>query len=256
MAIQNKNRVVLRISGLSLIATGALILTMLFSTDLSSIISQKRLSDEWNTMERHSKQPTTSSTMRVGIIPPCILETPTAHKRTATKQLPERIETPDLAQKRLNREKAQGLGLRTTVHHKAVAHLSPFARIEIPKINLDAIVVQGVDDAALALGPGHMEETAWPGDVGNMVISGHRVTHSHPFYYINELKSGDPIHVYNRDRERFTYYVQEQKVVVPTDLSVIEPASDKTLTLSTCNPRFSAATRLIIVAKMPLVDLP
>jgi LPXTG-site transpeptidase (sortase) family protein len=126
---------------------------------------------------------------------------------------------------------------------------SAFARIEIPKIKVDEIVVEGVNQQQLALGPGHMEETAWPGEYGNMVISGHRVTHSRPFYYLDRLKIGDSITIHTKS-QKFTYSVVEKKIVKPTDLSVIEPTKDRILTLTTCNPLFSARTRLIIHAKM------
>ncbi len=68
------------------------------------------------------------------------------------------------------------------------------ARIVIPKLGLDAIVVElaGLDDEdSLKLGPGHIPSTAYPGGSGNVVISGHRTTYGAPFKYINELVPGD-----------------------------------------------------------------
>jgi LPXTG-site transpeptidase (sortase) family protein len=135
------------------------------------------------------------------------------------------------------------------VKHAPVKLGSAFARIVIPKIKVDEIVVEGVNQQQLALGPGHMEETAWPGECGNMVISGHRVTHSRPFYYLDQLKDGDLITIHTKS-DKFVYSVVEKKIVKPTDLSVIAPTKDRILTLTTCNPLFSARTRLIIHAKM------
>ncbi len=130
-----------------------------------------------------------------------------------------------------------------------VANKAPFARIVIPRIGLDATVFEGTDEGALAFGPGHMEKTAWPGEDGNMVISGHRVTHTHPFYYLDELKPSDPIYIY-KDSNQYIYYMTGNKVVPPTDMSVINPTGGKTLTLTTCNPRHSARTRLVVFARM------
>jgi len=132
---------------------------------------------------------------------------------------------------------------------KNISANGSFARIVVPKIRLDAIVVEGVEKEDLARGPGHMEETAYPGEIGNVVISGHRVTYSRPFYDLNELERGDPIRLLTSTSE-FIYYVVGKKVVKPTDVSVIQPTSDRTLTLITCNPRYSSRTRLVIIAKM------
>jgi sortase A len=139
--------------------------------------------------------------------------------------------------------------MQRQIKHAKIKFGSPFARIVIPKIKVDDIVVEGVDQEQLALGPGHMEETAWPGEYGNMVVSGHRVTHSRPFFRLDELKVGDSIVIYTKSQE-FTYHVIEKKVVKPTNLNVIKPTRNRILTLTTCNPPYSAKTRLIIHAKI------
>lgn len=125
----------------------------------------------------------------------------------------------------------------------------PLARMVIPKINLDTIVLEGVGSDVLKKGPGHMRNTAKPGEVGNFVLSGHRSTYGRPFYALDKLKKGDPIHVYTAT-DKFTYYVTEQKIVDPTALWVTKQTKDKTLTLTTCHPIFSAKQRLVVFAKM------
>ena len=123
------------------------------------------------------------------------------------------------------------------------------AVIQIPKIGVNSVVVEGVEVADLKKGPGHYPETALPGQVGNMVVSGHRTTYGAPFYRLDELKPGDQIIVFDAAGP-FRYRITETKVVAPTQISVIAPSSDARLTLTTCHPRFSARQRLIIVAAL------
>lgn len=123
------------------------------------------------------------------------------------------------------------------------------ALIKIPKIGVDAVVVEGVEVEDLKKGPGHYPETALPGQLGNMVISGHRTTYGAPFYRLDELEVGDEITIFDANGP-FVYKVTESKIVLPTEIGVIAPSSDARLTLTTCHPRFSAAKRLIIVAQL------
>jgi sortase A len=124
------------------------------------------------------------------------------------------------------------------------------ALLEIAKINLSMVVVEGVAVEDLKLGPGHYPGTPLPGEPGNVVISGHRTTYSHPFYNVNELTRGDPITLTNPDGTKEIYLVSETRVVEPTAVEVVSNTPDDRLTLTTCNPRYSAAQRLIVVAKL------
>lgn len=123
------------------------------------------------------------------------------------------------------------------------------ALVEIPKIEVNAVVVEGVEIADLKKGPGHYPESALPGQLGNMVISGHRTTYGAPFYRLDELKVGDEIIVFDASGP-YKYKVTESKVVAPTEIGVIAPSDDARLTLTTCHPRFSARQRLVVVAAL------
>jgi sortase A len=126
----------------------------------------------------------------------------------------------------------------------------PAVRIVIPRIEVDSIVVElaGLDDLEnLNKGPGHIPGTAWPGEPGNMVISGHRTTYGAPFNRIDELEPGDEIIIYTASG-RFDYAVSETLVVVPTDLSVLDQAGETRLTLTSCHPEFRASNRIVAVA--------
>jgi sortase A len=120
--------------------------------------------------------------------------------------------------------------------------------LSIPKIGLNEAIVEGVGEAELEQGPGHYPGTPLPGQPGNVAIAGHRTTYAHPFYNLNELVPGDPIYVLT-SQGLFRYRVVGTQVVAPTDVAVLTTASDiPTLTLTTCNPRYSASTRMVVRA--------
>jgi len=119
--------------------------------------------------------------------------------------------------------------------------------IKIPRIGLNMAFVQGVDAAALAKGPGHYPRSPLPGNGGNVVIAGHRTTHLAPFWSIDALAPGDQIMLQTR-RGTFLYRVQWVKVVVPAALWVTGTTRAPSLTLTTCNPRFSQRQRLVVRA--------
>jgi LPXTG-site transpeptidase (sortase) family protein len=122
-------------------------------------------------------------------------------------------------------------------------------RLSIPKIDFNAIVVEGTGRRDLLLGPGHMESTAQPGDTGNAVITGHRDTF---FRHIYELDRGDVITV-QRSGQTYNYEVTGKKIVDPQDLSVIKPSGERQLTLITCYPTYyvgPAPERLVIFSKL------
>jgi sortase A len=121
--------------------------------------------------------------------------------------------------------------------------------IQIPNIGVDQAVVEGVGVEDLKKGPGHYPGTPLPGEAGNSAIAGHRTTYGAPFNRLDELKNGDPITVRTR-AGTFRYEVSSSKVVSPSEVSVLAPTPDNRLTLTTCNPKYSAAQRLIIVAAL------
>ena len=126
---------------------------------------------------------------------------------------------------------------------------SPMAHLQIPKIGLDEIVVSGTNEGDLAKGPGHYLGTAMPGQAGNVAIAGHRTTHGAPFNRLAELAIGDPIYLTTSSGQQLTYIVSAVPVAVsPRDVTVLNNFGDDRLTLTTCNPEYSAVQRLIVVA--------
>ena len=121
------------------------------------------------------------------------------------------------------------------------------AILKIPKLGVEKAVVQGVSLGLLKKGPGHYPTTPMPGQPGNAAIAGHRTTYGAPFFRLNELDPGDEILVTTR-QGRFRYEVAETRIVRPNETSVLGESDDNRLTITTCNPRFSAAQRLVVIA--------
>ncbi len=117
--------------------------------------------------------------------------------------------------------------------------------LRIPAIGLNQVVVEGTNTQDLRKGPGHYTGTPLPGQTGNAAIAGHRTTYGHPFYSLNVLKVGNPI-VVTSIQGIFVYDVTKTQVVAPSNSSVIANTPGVHLTLTTCNPRFSASTRLVV----------
>ena len=153
------------------------------------------------------------------------------------------------SQKNLEAEWERQAAAVSTPEHPVISPDMMLTRVVIPKIGLDAIVVEGASRKALSEGPGHMKETAMPGENGNVVITGHRDTF---FRHIYELVKGDQIQV-RRNGKTFTYEVTGKKIVMPDDVSVIRPTHDPRLTLITCYPTYyigPAPKRLVVFSRL------
>jgi len=126
----------------------------------------------------------------------------------------------------------------------------PVGLLTIPRIGLnDEVIVEGVSDSDLRQGPGHYPGTPLPGQPGNAAIAGHRTTYAAPFYNLNELQVGDPV-VVRTLAGTFHYAVSQTTIVAPTDAAVLDDTTGPELTLTTCNPRYSASQRLVVVATL------
>ena len=108
----------------------------------------------------------------------------------------------------------------------------PIGLIEIPRLGLSSVVLEGDDTAALLLGVGHLSDTPLPWHGGNTVFAAHRDTFFRPLAHI---RKGDVIRFSTADAS-LEYVVKELKVVEPTAVDVLEPTSAATLTLITCFP--------------------
>jgi sortase A len=109
----------------------------------------------------------------------------------------------------------------------------PVARLRVPRLGIDEIVLSGASGRTLAFGPGHLDGTAEPGSAGNVVLAGHRDTH---FHFLRELVPGDEIVLETADGWQLRYRMTGTAVVDERDLRPLRPTTEATLTLVTCYP--------------------
>ena len=121
-------------------------------------------------------------------------------------------------------------------------------RIKIPALGLDTVVVEGITPSALRAGAGHYPQTPLPCEGGNVSIAGHRTTYGRPFGNVDQLKPGDTIELTTPIGGCVYQVARDPWVVAPTEMSVIDPTAERSLTLTTCHPKGSAAQRLIVRA--------
>ncbi|MBU4215226.1 MAG: class E sortase [Actinobacteria bacterium] len=137
------------------------------------------------------------------------------------------------------------------------SHATTFATLQVPRWTGEPIrpISQGTDRQTVldVLGIGHYDGTAMPGAIGNFAVAGHRTTFAKPFNRIAELQLGDPLVVRTADTW-YVYTVTSTQIVRPSDVSVIAPVpgepgatpTERSITLTTCHPMFSATQRYIV----------
>lgn len=147
-------------------------------------------------------------------------------------------------------------------------------QINIPRIGMRRYFVKGAGTQDLTKGPGIYRETPFPGSGRAVAIAGHRTTYGAPFLDIDKLEPGDPI-VLTMPYGRFTYRVTRQQIIAPTDWSILQyGAAEPTqaarqqvqatrrcvgtcehLVLTACHPKYSAAKRIAVFARLSKVQL-
>lgn len=132
--------------------------------------------------------------------------------------------------------------------HRIVPDGYPFGRIEIPRLGISVMVVEGVEPDNLELGVGHVPGTAFPGEDGNVGIAGHRDTF---FRKLRKIRTGDEIRIATL-RGSYEYSVESTRVVAPGEVEVLQASSEPALTLVTCYPFYyvgPAPNRFIVRAR-------
>ena len=106
--------------------------------------------------------------------------------------------------------------------------------IEIPSINLSQALVEGISDNVLQYFLGHFPDSAAPGQVGNFAIAGHRVSdYTDAFINLYKVTAGDKIIVKTHDK-KYTYVIEENYIVNPDKVEVLDATENATITLITC----------------------
>jgi sortase A len=149
---------------------------------------------------------------------------------------------------RLHEERRRVTYLAHALQRQAKAG-SAVGRIRIPAISASFVVVKGAGTSELENGPGIYSETNFPGVPGTTAIAGHRTTYLAPFRHIDQLHRGESI-LLEMPYARLVYKVIGLRVVLPTDVSVLDPVGYSRLILSACTPLFSASHRLIVFARL------
>jgi sortase A len=121
------------------------------------------------------------------------------------------------------------------------------ARIRIPQLDLNLVLVNGTSVSDLRRGPGRHLETYMPGEHELVYIAGHRTTYGAPFGDINELKAGDTITL-ELPYATIEYRVTRHRIVDDNDVSVLESPHHEQLVLQACHPRFFASQRYLVYA--------
>ncbi len=137
---------------------------------------------------------------------------------------------------------------RTNLAANPVLSDGSLGRIEIPRLGISALIVEGTSYTALNRGVGHIEGTSWTGVPGNIGLSAHRDTLFRP---LRNVRKGDEISL-TQAAKQFRYRVVSTKIVRPTDVAVLEPDGREILTLVTCYPFYfigPAPSRFIVRAE-------
>lgn len=109
--------------------------------------------------------------------------------------------------------------------------------LEVPSLEMELPILEGVDDATLAKGVGHHPETAFPGQDDRIFLAGHNDT---TFSKISKLKKGDEIVLYLANGS-YRYVMQSSEIVDYKDTRVLESTKRESLVVSTCYPFYNVA---------------
>ncbi len=120
-----------------------------------------------------------------------------------------------------------------------------YGTLALPTIGVDQDLHEGVTLTAIDRGPSHWPGTALPGQLGNVVVAGHRVTHTRPFYDLDRLAPGDPLVFTMADGSTWTYTLVETEVVAPEAMHIVDQTPAYTATLFACHPKHSARERIV-----------
>ena len=117
--------------------------------------------------------------------------------------------------------------------------------ITVPRLGVDEPLHQGMSLTMINRGPSHWPGTAEPGQVGNMVLAGHRTTYSRPFYDLDLIEPGDEM-IIEHEGETHTYLAVETEIVGPDAMWIADQDYEFTATTFACHPKGSARQRIVV----------
>jgi sortase A len=121
--------------------------------------------------------------------------------------------------------------------------------LSIPKIGVAMTMYEGIRLTTLDYGPGHWPGSALPGEVGNVVVAGHRTSKHHVFRDVDQLVAGDEI-IFRDATGEHVYRVDRVEIVQPSAIWIVDPTATPTATLFACHPPGSTTERIVVFADL------
>jgi sortase A len=122
--------------------------------------------------------------------------------------------------------------------------------LDLPTIGVSQPFGEGVTLTAIDRGPSHWPGSAMPGQLGNVVVAGHRTTHSRPFLDLDLLAPGDPLVFRMNDGTTWTYEMTAREIVGADAMYIVDQGPEHTATLFACHPKGSAAQRIVVYFRL------
>ena len=132
---------------------------------------------------------------------------------------------------------------------RAAEPVIEMGRIAIPEIGVDSVMYEGIRLSTLDYGPGHWPGSALPGQIGNVVVAGHRTSKHKVFRHLDDLVAGDQI-LFSDATGEHTYTVTSVEIVGPDAIWIVDPTDTPKLTLFACHPPGSTAERIVVHADL------
>ncbi len=139
---------------------------------------------------------------------------------------------------------------RQPTFHRSQSSGVDIGGIRIPAIGVDEVVRSGVSLSVIDRGVAHWAGTVTPGDDGNVVLAGHRTTHSQPFHDLDRLEPGDLVYLEDPEGFEVMYRVRETFIVDPGDLWITYDRDEPMLTMFACHPKGSSRFRIVVTADL------
>ncbi|MEN8235238.1 MAG: class E sortase [Actinomycetota bacterium] len=134
--------------------------------------------------------------------------------------------------------------------HRTQSFGTVVSHIRIPSIGVDESIRSGISLSVIDKGVAHWSGTSMPGDLGNVVLAGHRTTHSRPFWSLDKLDTGDLVYLTDASGFDVMYKVANSFVVDPDDLWISYDFGEPMVTMFACHPRGSARYRIVVQADL------
>lgn len=125
----------------------------------------------------------------------------------------------------------------------------PIGKILIPNIGVDVIIIEGTSVRDLKQGPGHWEETPFPGQGGNFVVSGHRTTYGAPFFKLDDVELGNEITLV-LPYAVVRYIVSKNFICLPDEVDTVAQRGREQISLAACHPIYSARERIVVQGEL------